>query len=190
MNAHNPLTNRDLLIARTRATHEALHYHPVLAQLFNADFSSQQYTKLLAAYYGFYAAVEAERRALNCWPELTLKPAVEHLLADLNTADTNVSVGELAPVSINDQISCLASLYVLHGARAGASVIAKHLQSQHPSLPANFFAAPRDQSQWRGLLAAINAITDSAELETLCAVAQRTFTEFGQWLSLVPAGGD
>lgn len=200
MNNSQPLTNRQILVAKTHAAHEALHNHKAMIRLFAPDLSAGEYAKIVYAYLGFYQVLEHQRDALGCWPEFSLAKPIVQLQRDLATLGehchkdkTYESARSLPPEASASEfifnglalceLNCLAGLYVLHGARAGAAVIGKQLQSHHPHLPSHFFAAARDRVQWQQLLAVINNIHSGEGLDQLGTGAEAVFISFGRWLS-------
>ena len=183
MNQPEPLLPLDILRAQTRAAHEALHHHPLIGRLLAKDLTVGEYRAIITGYYGFYAAVEDRREVLACYPQYHLQAAVDALAEDLDQLGASPSQSTPSLAYLASPQECLAGLYVLHGARAGASMIAKQLVINHPHLPRSFFTLPRAPLMWKDLSADINRFEPMPAQQTaLCQAAERVFVDFGQWL--------
>ncbi|MEM9755113.1 MAG: biliverdin-producing heme oxygenase [Pseudomonadota bacterium] len=150
---------RTKLQQETRAAHEALHTHPLLARLLAADVTQAEYAGCLRVQYGFFSAIEAARGESR--PDLGASGAVEALSADLRDVDAQADVGALGlPRSPS---ALLGALYVAHGSQFGGQVIGAALARSLPSLQHRFFSRGTDAALWRRLLSALEALGPSAE---------------------------
>ena len=182
-----PVTDaRGRLAQETRAAHEALHHHPYISRFMSDALQAPEYFTLLGSYRDFYRAAERRRAALDCWQELSLKPTIDRLEADLAAAPRH-SIPPAQEVDfswVGHPVEVLGILYVLHGARFGGRVIARSVNTTLPEAPTQFLRLGCDKEQWSDLVQAINDLDNEAtSFAVLSIAANKTFEAFGQWVS-------
>ena len=177
---------RRRLAERTRDVHEALHGHPVISLLLSSTLTRAQYDRLLGAFYGYLVGAEARRAANACWSDLSLARPIARLRDDLSPLDSAAAAADLKWV--DDPLSTLAVLYVLHGSAFGGSVIAKRVGRTLPDAPTAYLSAGADVVQWRRLVSALDEhASHPQDFETIVRSARRGFSQFGQWVSAFPS---
>lgn len=176
-----PIPLRHRLRAGTRLRHEALHRHPLLSRLTPPCLSRGEYEAILAAFLATHAAAEARRAALGLYPELSLAPASAALAADLGTGAATMGLPLFDWVDGAEQ--ALGMLYVLHGARFGAGVIARGLRAERPGFPSRYFGGEGQPPVWPALLAALGRMPPrEATSAALLHAANATFVRVGDAL--------
>ncbi|MEM1272262.1 MAG: biliverdin-producing heme oxygenase [Pseudomonadota bacterium] len=140
---------RKRLADDTRAAHEGLHVHLLLAQLTRPSLEPETYLACLRANLGFYSGLEAARQASGLLSAFHLRREEDALLEDLGTDTRKPGI----PFDYQDDPDFMAgALYVAHGAQFGRKLIAKSVKHSNPNAPVSFFALPADRAVWRQLL--------------------------------------
>lgn len=181
---------RQVLADRTRATHEGLHVHPHLSRLASADLDRAEYERLLAAFRGFFAAVESRRSALAAYPELGLWTSIARLDDDLARLGGGPPPPPARVDGLESSEQVLAALYVLHGSAFGASALARCVASSLPSAPRAYLSGGVDRDRWAALIQALDAAAraDPAAVERMVGAAEATFRAYGRWITEVCSG--
>lgn len=130
----------------TRAAHEALHVHPLLAPLVSPDVTLGDYRFALLAFDAFYSRLEAE--PAMPWPVETA-PVRDWLAHDL-------AVQGLSPIGLDIDLPRLDTLskvwgylYVKQGSTLGGNVMTKALRRNlglQPHDAQRFFAGYGDEN--------------------------------------------
>ncbi len=175
----------DELREKTRDVHQRLHRHPILGQLLKPGLVEEVYGRILVAYDSFFQGAEQARSRLECWRAFSLKPCLSALQSDLD----GMALGgdKLSPVPfswIGCPLSCLGSLYALHGSRHGGVFIAKQVASSLPDTPRGFLELGPDQENWHELLNTLaTSVKSRSDFERLASGARETFVQLGEWVT-------
>jgi heme oxygenase len=183
----------ELLKSRTQELHQRLEQRLDLATRLA---SARDYAQVLAAFYGFYAPVEAELGKMAAWQpnSLDFEARRKTALIAADLACFQMQASELPqcedlPV-IDSPAAALGVMYVLEGATLGGQIIKRLLQEKLAITSANggsFFTAYGDQvrQMWNEVREALSAYaTDHPEeREAIVASASATFAKFDAWLS-------
>lgn len=131
-------TARIALRTATHDIHERMHRHPALARLAAGTIGRDEYCRVLARSYGFYAMAE---------PVLGLGGSLTQCLRDdlAELGMTRSAIGDLprcAPLAIGQGAAQLiGARYVLLGASLGGKVMARAMAGRtdgHAALPVRF----------------------------------------------------
>lgn len=117
----------------TMADHRRIEVHPLLRALMAPTLSLEQYASVLAAFTGFYQALEprlVEMSAIIDFPRYRYRPRLPALVEDRAV----LPVCAVKPCATTPEFSCvdevLGVLYVLEGATQGGVVIAPLVQQR------------------------------------------------------------
>lgn len=174
---------RMTLKAATHDIHERMHRHPALARLAAGTIKQDEYLRVLARSYGFYAVAKP---ALGLSGRL---PAcLRNDLADLGM--TPVEFAELphcAPLVISkDQAELIGARYVLLGASLGGKVMARAIAGRtdsHAVLPVRFLTGMGD-NDWKTSAADLEGKLPDAVSRTRAAkAAKATFAAYEEWMT-------
>ncbi len=147
------MTLLETLRAETRATHEALHHHPLLAPLARPDVTRAQYADALTAFDAFYRTMEAGRTIAP--PEnMPDAPVVDWLAHDLAATGAAPIHLDLAMPVVDTPAKLLGYLYVKQGSMLGGAVMSKNLKRAlglRPGTDQLFFAGygPETGARWK-----------------------------------------
>lgn len=137
----------------TRDIHTALHHDPVLSRLIEPSITHNEYMRALSAFAIFYTTIEAQRKALNIWPQFSLEAECAALREDLATV---VPVyGRKFEVSSN--AAALGALYVAHGAAFGRAGMRANCITRLPHVSHSFLRLSNRPNQWRSLIDALDS---------------------------------
>lgn len=137
---------------RTRALHQELDHHPLMALLLQPQVEASAYANTLAWMHPLQA--ELEQYIVSCaehlpkdMPLAERLPALEADLHELGFA------AEKLPAQVTfgigrSQGALAGVLYVLNGARLGSAHIARRLQHTSPQLPCHYFATADGSQHW------------------------------------------
>ncbi|MFJ7882024.1 biliverdin-producing heme oxygenase [Pseudomonas sp. NPDC096917] len=178
------------LRAGTHSLHVALEKR---LPFFSDRLDLPLYRRLLAAYFGFYQAIE---HSLQCsaWvpPGFDLHarlktPALEQDLQALNINPQTLALCPSLP-ALHSQASVLGVLYVLEGATLGGNVLRKQV-AEHLALDAHngcaflYVYGEATGRNWKSFLDFLNAVPLDAQARTQAVEAAcSTFSCFEQWL--------
>lgn len=187
------------LRAATRADHEALHHHPLLAPLAAGTLDAATYAVVLDRFLAFHRAIEgrilapaaAELRSLGVARTSRL-PLLEADLADLAAAGVPLPPDSTQPPpplpQAPDLPEILGVLYVVEGSRLGGVGLAAALaRAPDPRLAAaSRFLGSTDRSigpLWHGLGRLIDAQGRSPHTrQRMIRAALAAFAAFTAWL--------
>lgn len=147
------MTLLEALRAETRDAHEALHEHPLLKPLTEADLTVSQYGAALAAFDVFYTAMESGRTAATPagMPDAPVRRWLQNDLENLRQAPLDLRI----QVPLADTTARVTGyLYVKQGATLGGAVMSKNLNrvlGLRPGLDQMFFAGygPQTGRMWK-----------------------------------------
>ena len=178
------------LRAGTHTLHVALEQRlPFFSDSLDLPF----YRRLLAAYFGFYQAIEHElQRSASVPPGFDLHarlkaPALEQ---DLQALGINPKALALCPMlpALNSQARVLGVLYVLEGATLGGNVLRKHV-AEHLALEAHngcaflYIYGEATGRNWKSFMDFLSAVPLDAQARNAAVEAAcSTFSCFEQWL--------
>lgn len=168
------------LHASTSAAHNNLHVHRIISELLSQSLSNERYEQILGSYHAFYNEAEKCRMDLSVFPDFSLSASVADLAGDVNSKVTDHPDFSW----VDDPISCLGVLYVLHGSLLGAKVIRKSLRKNSSIRSMNFFSREMDLNVWKSLVNKIEDLgKDSDKLDRIIESANRTFSSLGEWVN-------
>ncbi|NTV70554.1 MAG: biliverdin-producing heme oxygenase [Azonexaceae bacterium] len=187
MSLSEPKDARKVLREATHPAHVRLNKHPLLNHLTSPGYPLAHYRKVLTAYFGCYARIEASiDDALRRWPvnfSYAARRKLPWLNADLAWFGIDAPVGRTSalPELIDDQYGLFGVLYAIEGSSLGGRVIGQGL-SKHlgltPAQGARFFAGYGDEidQRWGEIVALLNdRLTGPAALDSAILSANRTF---------------
>jgi heme oxygenase len=183
------------LRARTRAAHERLNRHLLLADLMQPGYPLRSYWLVLSAYYHFYRGmeehIESASDRLKCGFDYVPRRKHGWLHQDLvhsfhidpEDAFWRPNRGFL-PIRIEDQAELVGALYSIEGATLGGQVISRHIQAGRLGVTAEhggrFFNGYGEQTttRWNEFLTfAEQACPDAAQREKAAHAALAVFAE-------------
>lgn len=171
MNAALPeLSVRRWLAHETDDLHQALHHHPDLGKLAQPDLDLATYLQALSHMHRVFSSVETQRSALGCWPQFSVVPWITALSSDLGATAPSSN-----PAPLNDPVTCLGALYVLHGSAFGGRIIAINVAKELPEAPRKFYETAVSTSVWRKLNTELEKAYSDAERARLREGALETF---------------
>ena len=182
-NAHLP-DPRTVLRTATEVIHQRMHRHPGLARLAAGTIGREEYCRLLARSYGFYAVVEPVAGLSG-----RLTACLVQDLNDLGMAAAAVSgLPRCGPLMIGDGHSeMIGARYVLLGASLGGKVMAKAIAGQNvgsAALPTRFLTGS-GENDWKGFVAELEAaLPDAATRSRAAVAATTTFAAYEEWMTL------
>lgn len=174
--------SRIALRTATHVIHQRMHCHPGLARLAAGTIERNEYCRLLARSYGFYAVVEP----LAGLPGRFTGYLVLDLI-DLGMAAAAVSaLPRCAPLMIGDgYCEMIGARYVLLGATLGGKVMAKAIAGRNggdSALPTRFLTGS-GENDWKGFVAELEAtLPDAASRSRAAMAATATFAAFEDWM--------
>ncbi len=179
----------DLLREQTRAAHERAE---ATLPLLDPALSRARYRQILAAFWGFHAALEPRLRAvegLGLDVEARRKlPLLESDLRALGGDAAHLPVAHDVP-RVDGVAEALGVMYVLEGATLGGRVISRHLASRGigPETGGAFFAGYGEATgeMWKAFAAAIGAYAEAhpESADRMVRAADETFTLLERWLA-------
>ncbi|HEX8360290.1 MAG TPA: biliverdin-producing heme oxygenase [Longimicrobium sp.] len=182
----------DLLRDRTRAAHERAEE---ALPLLDPALDRTRYRAILAAFWGFHAALEPRLRAVQGLGALELDagrrrklPLLEADLRVLGEDPARLPVAGEVP-RVDGVAAALGVMYVLEGATLGGRVISRHLASLGigPETGGAFFGGYGDATgeMWKAFAAAIGAYAEAHPESTdeMVKAADETFTLLERWLA-------
>ena len=177
------------LRAGTHTLHVALEKR---LPFFSDTLDLERYTQLLAAYYGFYQALESNLLACELPEgfELSTRLKTPALQQDLHALNVRIEAlplcDDLPP--LDNTASVLGVLYVLEGATLGGNVLRKHV-SEQLGLDADngcaflYVYGESTGKQWKAFLDYLGSVPLDAAAQALAVhAACSTFSCFEQWL--------
>ena len=174
--------SRLALRSATEAIHQRMHNHPGLARLAAGTIGRDEYCRLLARSYGFYAVAEPVAGLTGRLTECLVRD-----LADLGITAAAVSgLPRCMPVMIGDgHPEMIGARYVLLGASLGGRVMAKAIARQNggaAALPTRFLTGS-GENDWKGFVAELEAVLPDAASRSRAAVAAiATFAAYEEWM--------
>lgn len=176
-------TARTALRAATHDIHERMHHHPALSRLAAGTIKRDEYRRVLARSYGFYAMIEP---ALGLARNLT-----ECLFNDLTTLGmTPAAIDDLprcAPLAVGKgQAELIGARYVLLGASLGGKVMARAMAGRtdgHAALPVRFLTGMGD-NEWNIFATDLEKNLPVTALRTRAVTAATAvFAAYEQWMT-------
>lgn len=168
---------RAWLAAETQDAHQALHRHPHLRRLLDNSLDAAAYRAILQGFQRVFVALERQRAARSCWPQLALSRHCHALARDVGPPASGHAWGL---VDFEDASQVLGALYAAHGAQFGASVIAKKLRRSLPTLPHHYFTMGGNTALWSDLTAQLETQgSDTFKQDQLALGARQVFTAIG-----------
>lgn len=174
--------SRTALRNATQVIHQRMHHHPGLARLAAGTIGRNEYCRLLARSYGFYAVVEPFVGLPGKFTECLIRDLIE-----LGMAAAAVSaLPRCAHLMIGDGHSeLIGARYVLLGASLGGKVMAKAIARHdggNVALPIRFLTCS-GENDWKGFVAELEATLPDADSRSRAAVAANaTFAAFEDWM--------
>jgi heme oxygenase len=182
----------DLLREQTRAAHERAEE---TLPLMDPALDRARYREILAAFWGFHAALEPRLRAVDGLAALGLDAGRRRKLplleADLRALGEDPSRLPAAPEvpRVDGVPAALGVMYVLEGATLGGRVISRHLASLGigPETGGAFFGGYGDATgeMWKAFAGATGAYAEAHPESTgaMVSAADETFTLLERWLA-------
>lgn len=174
---------RSALRTATHDIHERLHCHPALSRLAAGTVDRDEYRRLLARSYGFYAVVE---------PMLGLASGLtDCLVRDLAEMDVSAAaVGALprsAPPPIGrGHAEMIGARYVLLGASLGGKVMARAITGRtggDRALPVRFLTGI-GENDWKTFALGLETdLPDSASRARATKAATAMFAAYEDWMT-------
>lgn len=189
---NEPLLSAELR-AQTAALHQAAEYRLGLPNSVN---SREDYTALLARFYGLYQPLETRLAAATSGhdlaPLLQSRHQTERLADDLRSLGTDPGSLPLAPASalpaLPDVSAALGAHYVLEGSTLGGAIILRDLEKRLGSqiTAATRFFGGRGKSlgpMWQSFRTELDAYGKAwpRRRETVVIAAQQTFDAMLSW---------
>lgn len=175
---------RSILRSVTDDIHRRMHCHPGFVLLAAGDIGRDDYRRLLARSYGFYAVAEP---LLGLSGRATTR--LEQDLADLGmTAGAIAALPRCAPLAVGTTMAeQVGGRYVMMGASLGGTVMARAIagDSRDQRLPAHFLTGDGTRDgDWHRFVATLDArLPDVATRETAARAAVTTFAAFETWMN-------
>lgn len=182
----NPL--RHALRTATAEHHQRLERRLVLL---SPGLDRAAYRRVLVAYHGFYAPLEARLAPQASlipelqWPRRLKTPWLERDLAALAVADQPPRCHALPTTeSAAQAIGCL---YVLEGATLGGRFLCRRLSAGIGLTPTHGLCflhgyGPAGGAMWRAFLACLGTFRQPPQRQAVTAAAVATFEAFEAWL--------
>ncbi|MBC3199154.1 biliverdin-producing heme oxygenase [Pseudomonas poae] len=163
---------------------------------FSERLDAQWYRRLLQAYFGFYAPIEAALYDSGLIPEgfdTSLREKTPTLISDLHALGLNDAAISALPrwtdlPTFDSPAACLGALYVLEGATLGGQVLRREM-AQRLGVDADNGGAFLDVygaetgRRWKTFLDYLDRQTlDAADKQRAVIAARSTFSGFEQWL--------
>lgn len=163
---------------------------------FSERLDAQWYRRLLQAYFGFYAPIEAALYDSGLIPEgfdTSLREKTPTLISDLHALGLNDAAISALPrwtdlPTFDSPAACLGALYVLEGATLGGQVLRREM-AQRLGVDADNGGAFLDVygaetgRRWKKFLDYLDRQTlDAADKQRAVIAARSTFSGFEQWL--------
>ncbi len=195
--SHESEKPTDSLRSRLRAATHDLHMNlERQLDLLNPNQDLSVYRKLLAAFYGFYVAIEARlAHAVEHEPwssEILLRRKSSALRTDLVALGMSDNEIDQLPTALSlPEVRGLADvlgiMYVLEGSSLGGAILAKHFHSRLGLTRTNGasffnFYGENLQNNWRQFLVWLESCSPPANESRMIAAAQTTFRTLGDWL--------
>lgn len=164
---------------------------------FSEQLDSDWYKRLLQAYYGFYAPMEAALYDSSLIPEgydSVLRAKTPTLLGDLRALGLNDDAINALPrcnqiSAFDTPAACLGALYVLEGATLGGQVLRREM-ARRLAVNANNGGAFLDVygaetgRRWKDFLEYLSRLPlDACAKQHAVDAARSTFSGFEQWLA-------
>lgn len=185
------MTLLDRLKAETRQAHDRIEQ----AVAIEARTSSlAAYRQLLARFYGFHAAWEAEARAIIADERLlqgrSRTPLLVEDLVHLGLAPDEIGSLPLCPPLLGRPRlpEALGAMYVVEGSTLGGRILAKRVERTLGLGPAGGCAFFRSHGaevgrMWRDFGARLLAVSSPSIDDRVIAAADRTFAQLQSWLT-------
>lgn len=174
---------RAALRTATHDIHERMHDHPALARLAAGTIGRDEYRRVLARSYGFYAMVQPD---VGHAGELT--DCLAQDLAELGMTAAAISdLPRCAPVVIADgHAEQIGACYVLLGASLGGKVMARAIAGRETDgsmLPVHFLTGT-NENEWKAFAVGIEAKLPDADSRSRAArSAMAMFTAYEDWMA-------
>lgn len=170
------------LRAATHMVHQRMHRHSGLARLAAGVIGRDEYTRLLARSYGFYAMAEPLVGLSGKQSDCLVQD-----LADLGlTAAAISALPRCQPLQIGgERAARVGARYVLIGASLGGKVMAKAVAARHGAgiFPVRFLAR-LGENDWKAFAADLEAELPDINSRTQAAAAAKvTFAAYEDWMT-------
>lgn len=126
---------REELRFATRSDHEALHAHPVFSRLLEPNLTKNALHAANQANLYVFLGIEASRRALSVWQDLSLASKIAALKADIGELPCTAA----AALRLDSSAAVLGGLYVAHGSGFGARVLGKAIRGSLPDAAISYY---------------------------------------------------
>lgn len=179
----------------TRVWHDRVEAHPRLARLLAADFTVEEYHRLLTCLYGFYEPLEARLAVHAAALPLSLAERAKAPLLRRDLRALGLSEAQLravprcpAPPAFATPEAALGGLYVVEGATLGGAIIRRHLARSLALTPRSggaFYAGygARIGPMWQAFCGRLTAhVAEDASRQAVVQGACATFESFHEWL--------
>lgn len=174
----------------TRTLHVALEKR---LPFFSDSLDLQRYTRLLAAYYGFYRAMENRLEHSTLIPpgfDLHARLKTRALVQDLRALNISPRSLSLCPAlpQLGSEASVLGVLYVLEGATLGGNILRKQIAERlglqaHDGCAFLYVYGEATGRYWKSFLDFLCAVPlDARARDEAVKAACSTFSCFEQWL--------
>jgi heme oxygenase len=183
-----PQTGQELKV-KTAILHEGLE--AVLIPHLQAIRAPQDYTNILAAFYGFIYPVEVlihsqvDTTELNDINERYKAPFIMDDLRSLNYDMTLLCESNDLP-QIQNVEQAFGALYVLEGSTLGGKIIANMLLKKEIGLQNDlrYFTAYGKETgpKWMQFQKRLNEFTHENQIQTIITAANETFLKFKIWI--------
>ena len=163
---------------------------------FSVRLDADWYRRLLEAYYGFYAPIEAALYGNGLIPngfDCLLRAKTPTLIRDLNALGLDENAIHALPrctrlPTFDSPAACLGALYVLEGATLGGQVLRREmatrlaLDSDNGASFLNVYGAETGR-RWKEFLDYLGSLSlDMPAKQRAVMAARSTFSGFEQWL--------
>ena len=163
---------------------------------FSVRLDADWYRRLLEAYYGFYAPIEAALYGNGLIPngfDCVLRAKTPTLIRDLNAFGLDDHAINALPrctrlPTFDSPAACLGALYVLEGATLGGQVLRREmatrlaLDSDNGASFLNVYGAETGR-RWKEFLDYLGSLSlDMPAKQRAVMAARSTFSGFEQWL--------
>lgn len=170
--AHTRLASQ--LKESTRAAHQRLDHHPLLASLVRPGLCEADYLRALAALHAPIAWMETLTTTLPWAPPALLSRRSPALQCDLQAMGYLPWPCRVEPPGTASIEAGIAACYLLEGSCMGAAAIHRHLQRAAVVWPMEYFAVPNVTERWQGLWQWI-AQLPALDVEATCRAANAMF---------------
>ncbi|MEM8533544.1 MAG: biliverdin-producing heme oxygenase [Chloroflexota bacterium] len=164
--------------------------------LLSPGLTQERYIAILAAFYGFYAPLEAQWRRFgeqsvcrSLFQNRLKIPLLYNDLVSLKVEGSTIASFPLCSYVPQQKtfMDVLGTMYVLEGATLGGQIIMRHLSNHFDFMPkygGTFFASYGEQvaAMWRSFTQLVGSIEQEQDIAHIVTAAVQTFDTLDQWL--------